>query len=73
YLKRVALQKFPIQPIKTLHCHKWIEFLYTKLKKQSFKTTKANMLGNSYKTVELDRVTLKEIMTEAEQWLRRVL
>ncbi|APC95219.1 DUF4381 domain-containing protein [Francisella tularensis subsp. novicida] len=73
YLKRVALQKFPNQPIKTLHGQQWLEFLDTKLKQQSFKTTKANMLGNSYKPVELDRVTLNEIMTVAEQWLRRVL
>ncbi|MDE4978508.1 DUF4381 domain-containing protein, partial [Francisella tularensis subsp. holarctica] len=56
-----------------LHGQQWLEFFDTKLKQQSFKTTKANMLGNSYNPVELDRVTLNEIMTVAEQWLSRVL
>ncbi|AEI35121.1 DUF4381 domain-containing protein [Francisella salina] len=73
YLKRVALQKFPNQEIKTLHGEQWLEFLDSKMKKQNFKNTKANMLANSYRAVELDRQTLNEILTVAEQWLRRVL
>ncbi|WP_265659152.1 DUF4381 domain-containing protein [Francisella philomiragia] len=73
YLKRVALQKFPNQEIKTLHGEQWLEFLDSKMKKQNFKNTKANMLANSYRAIELDRQTLNEILTVAEQWLRRVL
>lgn len=73
YLKRVALQKFPNQEIKTLHGEQWLEFLDSKMKKQNFKNTKANMLVNSYRAIELDRQTLNEILTVAEQWLRRVL
>ena len=73
YLKRVALQKFPNEPVKTLHGQQWLEFLDAKLKQQNFKNTKANMLENSYRLVELDRATLNEIMAVAEQWLRRVL
>ncbi|MBK2105694.1 DUF4381 domain-containing protein [Francisella philomiragia] len=73
YLKRVALQKFPNQEIKTLHGDQWLEFLDSKMKKQNFKNTKANMLANSYRAIELDRQTLNEILTVAEQWLRRVL
>ncbi|MEY8767521.1 DUF4381 domain-containing protein [Francisella philomiragia] len=73
YLKRVALQKFPNQEIKTLHGEQWLEFLDSKMKNQNFKNTKANMLVNSYRAIELDRQTLNEILTVAEQWLRRVL
>ncbi|MEY8766955.1 MULTISPECIES: DUF4381 domain-containing protein [Francisella] len=73
YLKRVALQKFPNQQIKTLHGEQWLEFLDSKMKNQNFKNTKANMLANSYRAVELDKQTLNEILTVAEQWLRRVL
>ncbi|QWU99484.1 DUF4381 domain-containing protein [Francisella salimarina] len=73
YLKRVALQKFPNQEIKTLHGEQWLEFLDSKMKKQNFKNTKANMLANSYRAIELDRQTLNEILTVAEQWLRRAL
>ncbi|MBK2008908.1 DUF4381 domain-containing protein, partial [Francisella orientalis] len=49
YLKRVALQKFPNQQIKTLHGEQWLEFLDSKMKHQNFKNTKANMLANSYR------------------------
>ncbi|MBY7734200.1 DUF4381 domain-containing protein [Francisella philomiragia] len=73
YLKRVALQKFPNQEIKTLHGEQWLEFLDSKMKNQNFKNTKANMLANSYRAVELDKQTLNEILTVSEQWLRRVL
>ncbi|AFJ42737.1 DUF4381 domain-containing protein [Francisella orientalis] len=73
YLKRVALQKFPNQQIKTLHGEQWLEFLDSKMKHQNFKNTKANMLANSYRAIELDKQTLNEILTVAEQWLRRVL
>ncbi|MEY8702111.1 DUF4381 domain-containing protein [Francisella philomiragia] len=73
YLKRVALQKFPNKEIKTLHGEQWLEFLDSKMKNQNFKNTKANMLANSYRAVELDKQTLNEILTVSEQWLRRVL
>lgn len=73
YLKRVALQKFPNQQIKTLHGEQWLDFLDSKMKNQNFKNTKANMLVNCYRAVELDKQTLNEILTVSEQWLRRVL
>ncbi|AJI53982.1 DUF4381 domain-containing protein [Francisella philomiragia] len=73
YLKRVALQKFPNQQIKTLHGEQWLDFLDSKMKNQNFKNTKANMLANCYRAVELDKQTLNEILTVSEQWLRRVL
>lgn len=67
------MQKFPSEPVlKPCTVSKWLEFLDAKLKQQNFKNTKANMLENSYKPVELDRATLNEIMAVTEQWLRRV-
>jgi len=73
YLKRVAIQKFPNEDIKTLHSDAWLEFLDSKLKQSNFVNTKANMLGNSYKPVELSKQELDEIMCVAEKWIRSVL
>ncbi|GAB4224333.1 MAG: DUF4381 domain-containing protein [Francisella sp.] len=73
YLKRVALHKFPNSSVKTLYGQQWLDFLDTKLKKPKFNNTKANMLKDCYKPVNIDKETLIEIMTVAEQWLRRVL
>ncbi|AIT09783.1 membrane protein [Candidatus Francisella endociliophora] len=73
YLKRVAMQKFPNENVKTLHGEAWLEFLDSKLKQPNFVNTKANMLGNSYKPVELSKQELDEIMSVAEKWLRRML
>ncbi|QIW09333.1 DUF4381 domain-containing protein [Francisella sp. LA112445] len=73
YLKRVAMQKFPNENIKTLYGEKWLEFLDSKIDDESFETTKARLLGNTYKPVELDRSTFGEIMAVAEKWLRSVI
>lgn len=73
YLKRVALQKFPSEEIKTLYGEKWLEFLDSKIEDKSFETTKARLLENTYKPTELDRATFEEIMVVAEKWLRRVI
>ncbi|ASG68697.1 membrane protein [Francisella halioticida] len=73
YLKRVAMQKFPNEQIKTLYGEKWLEFLDSKIDDESFETTKARLLENTYKRVELDRLTFDEIMVVAEKWLRRVI
>lgn len=73
YLKRVAMQKFPNENIKTLHADDWLGFLDSKLKQANFVNTKANMLGNSYRPIELSKQDLDEIMSVAEKWLRRVL
>lgn len=73
YLKRVAMQRFSNENIKTLHGDEWLEFLDSKLKQPNFINTKANMIGNSYKPVILDKQSLEEVMIVAEKWLRRVL
>ncbi|WP_150467668.1 DUF4381 domain-containing protein [Francisella sp. SYW-9] len=73
YLKRVAMQKFPTENIKTLYGKKWLEFLDSKIDDESFETTKARMLQNTYKPIELDKSTFGEIMAVAEKWLRSVI
>ncbi|MED7788683.1 DUF4381 domain-containing protein [Francisella sp. 19X1-34] len=73
YLKRVALQKFPSENIKTLYGEKWLEFLDSKIDDESFETTKARLLENTYKPIELDTSTFGEIMAVAEKWLRSVI
>ncbi|API86031.1 DUF4381 domain-containing protein [Francisella uliginis] len=73
YLKRVAMQKFPSEEIKTLYGEKWLEFLDSKIDEDSFEATKARLLENTYKPIELDRSTFDEVMAVAEKWLRRVI
>lgn len=73
YLKRVAVQKFPDEDITTLYGEKWLEYLDSKIDDESFETTKARLLENTYKPIELDRPTFDEIMAVAEKWLRSVI